>query len=186
MEIPARARDTMHLIGSADLQSVMPRCMMQYFSSCETQLALVSMTDPKPLPKVEPGPPPKAPEFDAAKESGRCVSNMDRAPLMSVGDVTFGQSHSINRYVAQQNGFMGSDMVRVPLTSLSYAYPMSCNICSIFSAARILGEISKPDVVFSHVVFTYCGCTLHCAFRANFSDMSFWPAVICSVHRLSV
>ena len=48
------------------------------------------------------------PEFDAAKAAGELVCNMDRAPVLVVGDVTIGQSKAIDRYVAKSVGMMGS------------------------------------------------------------------------------
>jgi hypothetical protein len=54
----------------------------------------------------------KAPEFEKAKADGSLVANMGRAPLLDVGGVQFGQSHTMNRYIATKHGYMGKTPVR--------------------------------------------------------------------------
>jgi len=49
------------------------------------------------------------PEFATAKASGELSVNMDRVPLMTVGDVTFGQSMAIERFVAKRANLIGSN-----------------------------------------------------------------------------
>eukprot|EP00316_Scyphosphaera_apsteinii_P009321 CAMPEP_0119315176 /NCGR_PEP_ID=MMETSP1333-20130426/34705_1 /TAXON_ID=418940 /ORGANISM="Scyphosphaera apsteinii, Strain RCC1455" /LENGTH=239 /DNA_ID=CAMNT_0007320445 /DNA_START=104 /DNA_END=823 /DNA_ORIENTATION=+ len=53
------------------------------------------------------------PEFAADKESGALAANLNRAPLLLVGDTPVGQSRAIERYVAMQGGLMG----KTPLES---------------------------------------------------------------------
>lgn len=48
------------------------------------------------------------PEFDAAKAEGVFTANMDRAPLLIVGETSIGQSKSIDRFVAKTVGMFGS------------------------------------------------------------------------------
>jgi len=48
------------------------------------------------------------PEFDAAKESGGLDAGMGKVPLLTVDGVSFGQSKTIERFLAQRFGFMGS------------------------------------------------------------------------------
>ena len=47
------------------------------------------------------------PEFARVKEAGQLKANMDRAPVLMVGDVSIGQSKAIERYVAKVCNFMG-------------------------------------------------------------------------------
>jgi len=49
------------------------------------------------------------PEFDAAKAEGVFAVNMDRAPILVVGDTVIGQSKTIDRYVAKTVGMMGAN-----------------------------------------------------------------------------
>lgn len=51
------------------------------------------------------------PEFDADKAAGKFVVNMDRVPLLYVGDQVIGQSKTIERFVAKHVGMMGSTPV---------------------------------------------------------------------------
>ena len=53
------------------------------------------------------------PEFASVKEAGQLKANMDRAPVLMVGDISIGQSKAIERYVAKVCNFMGDgDEVR--------------------------------------------------------------------------
>jgi hypothetical protein len=56
----------------------------------------------------------KAPEFEKAKADGSLVANMGRAPLLDVGNMQVGQSHTINRYIATKHGYMGKNPVSCP------------------------------------------------------------------------
>jgi hypothetical protein len=47
-------------------------------------------------------------EFAVAKETGVLQANMDRAPVLLVGDVSIGQSKAIERYVAKTCNMMGN------------------------------------------------------------------------------
>ena len=49
------------------------------------------------------------PEFTIAKANGELAINMDRAPMLVVGDTKIGQSKTIERYVANKCGLMGSN-----------------------------------------------------------------------------
>ena len=49
------------------------------------------------------------PEFAAAKARGELKVNMDRAPMLVVGNDVIGQSKAIERYIARRGGFMGSN-----------------------------------------------------------------------------
>lgn len=51
----------------------------------------------------------ETPEFAAAKAAGDLAANMDRAPLLIVGNTKIGQSKAIERYVAHKCGLMGSN-----------------------------------------------------------------------------
>ena len=51
----------------------------------------------------------ETPEFAIAKDSGILKANMDRAPVLQVGDVSFGQSKAIERYVAKRCNMMGEN-----------------------------------------------------------------------------
>ena len=48
------------------------------------------------------------PEFDEAKATGAFATNMDRAPTFTIDGVTFGQSKTIDRFIARKYGFMGA------------------------------------------------------------------------------
>ena len=54
------------------------------------------------------GPGFEAPEFKADKESGALALNLGRAPLLLTDEGAIGQSKSIERYVANQAGLMGT------------------------------------------------------------------------------
>jgi glutathione S-transferase len=55
------------------------------------------------------GPGMAAPEFKEAKESGRLVANLGRAPIMSIeGQGEIGQSKAMERFVARQYGMFGA------------------------------------------------------------------------------
>ena len=63
--------------------------------------------------KVKEGGGFETPEFASVKESGELKANMDRAPVLMVGDVSIGQSKAIERYIAKTCNFMGEgDEVR--------------------------------------------------------------------------
>lgn len=47
--------------------------------------------------------------FEAAKISGELASNLNRAPVLMVGDTVLGQSRAIERYVARECGLLGND-----------------------------------------------------------------------------
>ena len=49
------------------------------------------------------------PEFDAVKATGKFAANMDRVPVLIVGDAVIGQSKAIDRYVAKTCGMYGSN-----------------------------------------------------------------------------
>ncbi len=55
----------------------------------------------------------KSVDFDAMKEAGECDINLGRLPIFTYkgpeGEVTFGQSKTIERFVAKKLGFMGSN-----------------------------------------------------------------------------
>jgi glutathione S-transferase len=51
------------------------------------------------------------PEFDADKAAGKFVDNMDRLPLLQVGETCIAQSKAIERFVAKTVGMMGSNDV---------------------------------------------------------------------------
>jgi hypothetical protein len=58
--------------------------------------------------KVKEGGGFETPEFAVAKETGVLQANMDRAPVLLVGDVSIGQSKAIERYVAKTCNMMGN------------------------------------------------------------------------------
>lgn len=49
------------------------------------------------------------PEFEEAQATGAFDANMGRLPIFSHGDVSFGQTKAIERYVAKQLGMFGSN-----------------------------------------------------------------------------
>lgn len=51
----------------------------------------------------------ETPEFAVAKTNGDLKANMDRAPVLMVGDTSIGQSKAIERYVAKKCNMMGSN-----------------------------------------------------------------------------
>eukprot|EP00667_Euglena_gracilis_P008079 EG_transcript_8181 len=51
------------------------------------------------------------PEFEADKAAGKLNPNMGRLPILEVNGVCIGQSKAIERYLARQFGFMGSNEV---------------------------------------------------------------------------
>mmetsp|Transcript_86872 Transcript_86872/g.153630 ORF Transcript_86872/g.153630 Transcript_86872/m.153630 type:complete len:248 (+) Transcript_86872:51-794(+) len=51
----------------------------------------------------------KRPEFDAAKAAGELDVSMGKVPLLEVDGVKVGQSKAIERFVAKQVGYMGSN-----------------------------------------------------------------------------
>eukprot|EP00658_Telonema_sp_P-2_P001237 TRINITY_DN1046_c0_g1_i9.p1 TRINITY_DN1046_c0_g1~~TRINITY_DN1046_c0_g1_i9.p1 ORF type:complete len:252 (+),score=97.05 TRINITY_DN1046_c0_g1_i9:168-923(+) len=51
----------------------------------------------------------KREEFDQAKASGELVSNLGRAPVLTVDGVSFGQSKTILRFLAGAFGLFGAD-----------------------------------------------------------------------------
>ena len=51
------------------------------------------------------------PEFDAAKAAGKLDANLGRLPLLEVDGQVFGQSKTIERFVAKRVGMMGSNAV---------------------------------------------------------------------------
>ena len=58
----------------------------------------------------------ESPEFQNAKQSGKLVMNMGRAPILTVeqqdgSTVTIGQSKAIERYLARRLGFMGASEI---------------------------------------------------------------------------
>ncbi len=57
--------------------------------------------------KVKDGGGFETPDFTAAKAAGELSANMDRAPLLVVGETKIGQSKAIERYVAAKCGMMG-------------------------------------------------------------------------------
>ena len=48
------------------------------------------------------------PEFDAAKAAGKLDANLGRLPLLEVDGQVFGQSKTIERFVAKRVGMMGA------------------------------------------------------------------------------
>ena len=50
----------------------------------------------------------ETPEFAISKTAGDLKANMDRAPVLQVGDISIGQSKAIERYVAKMCNMMGS------------------------------------------------------------------------------
>jgi glutathione S-transferase len=48
------------------------------------------------------------PEFDAAKAAGKLDANLGRLPLLEIDGQVFGQSKTIERFVAKRVGMMGS------------------------------------------------------------------------------
>jgi glutathione S-transferase len=58
--------------------------------------------------KVKEGGGFETPEFSVAKETGDLRPNMNRAPVLVVGDMKIGQSKAIERYVAKRCDMMGS------------------------------------------------------------------------------
>jgi Glutathione S-transferase, N-terminal domain len=50
----------------------------------------------------------ETPEFAISKTAGELIANMDRAPVLQVGDVSIGQSKAIERYVARKCNMMGN------------------------------------------------------------------------------
>jgi hypothetical protein len=58
--------------------------------------------------KVKEGGGFETPEFTMAKGSGDLRPNMDRAPVLLVGDMKIGQSRAIERYVAKRCNMMGN------------------------------------------------------------------------------
>lgn len=59
--------------------------------------------------KVKEGGGFETPEFAMAKVSGDLKANMDRAPVLQVGDMNIGQSKAIERYVAKRCNMMGAN-----------------------------------------------------------------------------
>jgi len=58
----------------------------------------------------------ESPTFDAAKEAGELVTNLDRAPVLITPEgVAIGQSKAIERFLAKQFGFMGTTNVEAAL-----------------------------------------------------------------------
>ena len=55
------------------------------------------------------------PEFAADKESGALAANLDRAPVLLVGDQPVGQSKAMERYIATQAGLMGATPLEAAL-----------------------------------------------------------------------
>jgi prostaglandin-H2 D-isomerase / glutathione transferase len=51
----------------------------------------------------------KSSEFAATKAAGDLTANLDRAPVLVVGDKTIGQSKVIERFAARRGGLMGDD-----------------------------------------------------------------------------
>ena len=51
----------------------------------------------------------RCPSFMAARESGELAPALDRAPILIVDGVTFGQSRSIERYLARRVGLYGEN-----------------------------------------------------------------------------
>jgi Glutathione S-transferase, N-terminal domain len=61
----------------------------------------------------------ETPEFAISKTAGELMANMDRAPVLQVGDVSIGQSKAIERYVAKKCNMMGNgDEVSSPIRGL--------------------------------------------------------------------
>ena len=51
------------------------------------------------------------PEFDAAKAAGKLDANLGRLPLLEIDGQVFGQSKTIERFVAKRVGMMGANAV---------------------------------------------------------------------------
>ena len=91
--------------------------VLQYFDAkgvIETARVLarvggLNMEDVRYSIKVKEGGGFETPEFTAAKVSGALAPNMDRAPLLKIGDdCTIGQSRAIERYIARRCNLYGS------------------------------------------------------------------------------
>ena len=59
--------------------------------------------------KVKEGGGFETPEFSTAKVTGDLKANMDRAPVLQVGEMSIGQSKAIERYVAKRCNMMGAN-----------------------------------------------------------------------------